>query len=72
MSNDNRLECSIVMGGFLIMFVILKVFGIIECSWLWILSPLWILPCAIIGAVVFMGIFFVVLGVVMVIIDEVL
>ena len=30
------------IGTLLIVFIVLKVIGVITCSWLWVFSPLWI------------------------------
>ena len=34
-----------------IVFIVLKLLGVIKCSWIWVLSPIWI--SAVIAAVVF-------------------
>lgn len=34
-----------------IIFVVLKACGLITWSWLWVLSPLWILPIIILGTI---------------------
>jgi hypothetical protein len=40
-----------LLGVLLLIFVVLKFFGLITWSWLWVLSPLWIGPAVIaIGA----------------------
>lgn len=41
------------MGLLTIVFIVLKLTGVINWSWLWVLAPLWI-PWAIIGIVCFM------------------
>lgn len=50
MSNDNggkNTGCSISIGGgftglLTIAFIVLKLCGVIDWSWVWVLSPLWI------------------------------
>ena len=37
------------IGTLLIVFIVLKVIGVITCSWLWVFSPLWI-PLALLVA----------------------
>jgi hypothetical protein len=31
-----------LMGGFLLMFTILKLVGVIDWSWWWVTAPLWV------------------------------
>lgn len=38
-----------------LLFFVLKLFGLVAWSWLWILSPLWI-PASIIGSIVIFAI----------------
>lgn len=38
-----------------IIFIILKIFGVVTWSWLWVLSPLWLGP--VIGISMIVGIF---------------
>lgn len=43
MNNNNSRNCGIGFTGLLtIAFIILKLCHVIEWSWLWVLSPLWI------------------------------
>lgn len=44
-------------GVLTVLFVILKLIGVINWSWLWVLSPLWItsLPTLLVLAIVFFG-----------------
>ncbi len=39
------------IGTLLIVFIVLKVIGVITCSWLWVFSPLWI-PLALLVAMI--------------------
>jgi hypothetical protein len=58
----NKKRIDINFSGFLlILFVILKLTGAIEWSWLWVFSPLWI-PYALILIVLLIGGISVVLG----------
>ena len=46
MENNNS-SCTISLGGgfagtLTIAFIVLKLIGVIDWSWLWVLSPLWI------------------------------
>ena len=55
MSNEQTttVKGGIGFSGFLtIAFIILKLCGVIDWSWLWVLSPLWIGAAAIIGLIV--------------------
>lgn len=46
--SSNRLSGGIGFGGLLsIVFIILKLCGVIHWSWLWVLAPLW-MPTAIV------------------------
>ena len=48
---------SIGFGGLLtIAFIVLKLCGIIDWSWLWVLSPLWISAALVITILVILGI----------------
>jgi len=38
-----------LVDNFLLMFVGLKLAGLIEWSWLWVMSPLWITLCVAFG-----------------------
>lgn len=43
MSNNRTSGSSITIGGLLqLTFIILKLCGVINWSWVWVLSPLWI------------------------------
>lgn len=42
MENKPKKGCSINMLYLTIIFILLKVTGVINWSWLWVLSPLWI------------------------------
>jgi len=55
MSNEQTttVKGGIGFSGLLtIAFIILKLCGVIDWSWLWVLSPLWIGAAAIIGLIV--------------------
>lgn len=41
-----------------IIFIALKIFKIIECSWLWVLSPIWIPYALVILIILVTGIFY--------------
>ena len=49
MSNENKTvikKQGLSLGGVLtIIFVILKLIGVIKWSWVWVLAPLWISVC---------------------------
>lgn len=55
MSNDNNKSASPALGftGLLtIVFITLKLLNVIEWSWLWVLSPIWIsVALVILGAI---------------------
>ena len=43
MDNNNKTTVSIGFNGFLaLLFIGLKLCGVISWSWLWVLSPIWI------------------------------
>ena len=43
MDNNNKTSISIGFNGFLtLLFIGLKLCGVISWSWLWVLSPIWI------------------------------
>lgn len=47
--NDNEPRCGIGFDGLLtIVFITLKLLNVIDWSWWWVLSPMWI-PCIIIA-----------------------
>lgn len=51
MNKDGRAVGGMTLGGTLtLIFVVLKLVGVIHWSWLWILAPMW-LPIAIFAAV---------------------
>ena len=50
-SNGALGGCSVV-GVLLIVFIVLKLTGLIGWSWVWVLSPLWIAAAILIAAVV--------------------
>lgn len=56
MKIDIRFNLGIILG---IIFIVLKLVGIINWSWLWVLSPIWIsvilFLLLMIGAVVWLG-----------------
>lgn len=56
MKIDIRFNLGIILG---IVFIVLKLVGIINWSWLWVLSPIWIsvilFLLLMIGAVVWLG-----------------
>lgn len=61
-SNSTSYNGGIGFGGLLtIVFITLKLTGVITWSWLWVLSPLWI------GFLVFLAIVLVILGIAVVI-----
>lgn len=42
-SNNNTYSCDISFGVLLtIVFIVLKLCGVITWSWVWVLSPIWI------------------------------
>lgn len=43
-------------GVLTIVFIVLKLIGIIEWSWLWVLSPLWISWAITLGVLIVIGI----------------
>lgn len=50
MSNSSKSSGGIGLAGvLLIVFVVLKLTGLITWSWLWVLAPLWIPVIAVIG-----------------------
>lgn len=56
MSNNNRTNNSGVTSGSLlqIAFIVLKLCGVIDWSWIWVLSPMWIgAVVAVVCAVVY-------------------
>lgn len=51
MNNDNRISSGGGIGFFgllTIVFITLKLIGVIKWSWLWVLDPLWIPPAIVI------------------------
>lgn len=47
MSNESQKSfplCSLLLGILTIVFITLKLTGFIAWSWLWVFSPLWVLP----------------------------
>ena len=54
--NDNRTAGTsggIGIAGILtIIFVVLKLVGVISWPWIWVLSPIWIMALLVIGAIV--------------------
>ena len=43
MDNNNKISVNIGFNGFLaLLFIGLKLCGVISWSWLWVLSPIWI------------------------------
>ena len=49
MNDDNKFNCTVAGSGgvglaglLTVAFVVLKLVGVINWSWLWVLSPLWI------------------------------
>lgn len=52
MKNNNQVSGGIgFVGALTIVFIVLKLLGVINWSWLWVLSPIWI---AVVVAVVLM------------------
>lgn len=52
MKNNNQVSGGIgFVGTLTIVFIVLKLLGVINWSWLWVLSPIWI---AVVVAVVLM------------------
>ena len=43
-------------GLLTIVFIVLKLCGVIAWSWLWVLSPIWITASIVIGLLLFIGI----------------
>jgi hypothetical protein len=58
--NQKRMDINL-SGFLLILFIIFKLVGVINWSWWWVLSPLW-LPYALILLVLFIGGLGVVIG----------
>lgn len=58
--NQKRMDINL-SGFLLILFIIFKLVGVINWSWWWVLSPLWI-PYALILLVLFIGGLGVVIG----------
>lgn len=51
MNRDGRAVGGMTLGGTLtVIFVVLKLVGVIHWSWIWVLCPMW-LPAAILGIV---------------------
>jgi hypothetical protein len=44
------------VGALTIVFIVLKLLGKISWSWVWVLSPIWILGILVIALLVFYGI----------------
>lgn len=40
------------VGALTIVFITLKLTGVIDWSWLWVLSPIWITVCVVLGILV--------------------
>ena len=43
-NRNNSLRNIFIIGAyilFIIVFIILKLFNVIQCSWLWVLMPIW-------------------------------
>lgn len=63
MANTSNVNASVSPGGLglvsvlTILFVVLKLVGVISWSWIWVLSPLWI---GVGLSIIFMLIFFVI------------
>ena len=57
MSNNNNSSSGLgISGVLLIVFIVLKLVGVIDWSWWWVLSPLWIsIALAIIGIIIFVA-----------------
>ena len=56
-SEDNFIESGIDTIKILtIIFVVLKVLGLIQWSWLWVFSPIWIMCCLALASLVILGI----------------
>ena len=51
MSGSNRKSFSIDLSSLFVVFLILKLCGVIKWSWWWVTSPLWI-PIAIVMIIV--------------------
>ena len=59
MSGENNVSRSGGLGfsGLLtIVFITLKLLGVIHWSWLWVLSPLWISACLVVIILIVLGI----------------
>lgn len=50
MNNNNNNKSITIRGLLLIAFIVLKLCHVIEWSWLWVLSPIWI-PLALTGII---------------------
>lgn len=64
---DNKETVNVNIGGLFttlltIAFIVLKLCHIIEWSWLWVLSPLWIPLAIIIAIAVFIAVFTGIIG----------
>lgn len=44
------------LGMLTIVFVAAKLWGVIDWSWLWVFSPLWLIPAIIVGILLIVGI----------------
>lgn len=44
------------IGALTILFVALKLTHVIDWSWVWVLSPIWISVCAVLGVLAIVGV----------------
>ncbi len=56
MTNDTNWKPGILLPGIFLVFLTLKLIGVLKWSWWWITSPLWLPFCAIIGFFTIVGI----------------
>ena len=48
MNNNEQTQSSSVGGMLLVAFIVLKLCGVIDWSWWWVLSPVWISACLVV------------------------
>ena len=54
MNNSTNKSSSITLSLLLVAFIVLKLCGVIDWSWWWVLSPVWI--SLVIGIIVFVAV----------------
>lgn len=52
MSEENKSGCGffLFLGGLTVVASGLKIFGLVDCGWLWVFSPIWV-PVALVIAI---------------------